>query len=264
MNTSVRGADRALMIFEAFETAKRQLSLRELALRCDLPVSSCHAVVGTMRQRGYLYSFGRRKELYPTSRIYGLAKTIVEHDPFLARFSEDIEALRDESQETVTVAKRQGDLLQYIFALDSESVVRYAARAGDVRPLHSTANGKALLSTLSDEELEAWLSKTELTVNTAKTIATPEALKSDIDFARKRGYFVASGEYSEDLTAIAVPVSIHNEIITISIAGPTHRVAPKLDRFAEKLLSFKRKVEAITKLDTFSEKTLTQSDHQGA
>src|SRR6185436_9912111 len=115
MNAPVRSADRAVMIFEAFGAAKRQLTLREIAAHCDLPVSSCHALVQTLLQRGYLYTFGRRKELYPNRRLLGLAQTIVDNDPFIARFSADLEALRDECQETVTVGKRQGDVLQYIY-----------------------------------------------------------------------------------------------------------------------------------------------------
>ncbi len=56
---------------------KRQLTLREIANHCDLPVSSCHAVVQTLLQRGYLYTLGGRKELYPNRRLLSLAQAIV-------------------------------------------------------------------------------------------------------------------------------------------------------------------------------------------
>lgn len=249
MNAPVRSADRALMIFEAFEAAKQQLSLRELAVRCDLPVSSCHSLVQTLLQRGYLYTFGRRKELYPNNRIYSLAKTIVENDPFIARFSNELEALRDECNETVTVSKRQGDLLHYIYTLDSLSPVRYAAKPGDFRPLHSTANGKALLSTMAPAELEQWLDTHALEAATTKTIVSRESLLKDIETGRRRGYFVASGEYSPDLDAVAVPVMLRNDVITISLAGPAHRVSPLIEKLAARLLVLKKTLESTMDAD---------------
>lgn len=250
MNTTVRSADRALMILEAFEAAKQQLSLRELAARCDLPVSSCHGLVQTLLQRGYLYTFGRRKEIYPNNRIYSLAKTIVENDPFIARFSSELEALRDECNETVTVSKRQGDLLHYIYTLDSLSPVRYAARPGDFRPLHSTANGKALLGAMSPEEFEQWLDANPLEATTARTIASRQSLLKDIEAGRRRGYFVASGEYTPDLDAVAVPVMLHNDVITVSLAGPTHRVRPLIEKFAARLQALKKSIETTMHADT--------------
>ncbi len=244
MNATVRSADRALMIFEAFEAAKCQLTLRDLATRCDLPVSSCHGLVQTLLQRGYLYSIGGRKELYPNSRIYSLAKTIVENDPFISRFSADLEALRNETNETVTVGKRHGDGLRYIYTLDSLRPVRYAAKPGDIRALHSTANGKAILSMMSSEEFGQWVDARVLEPMTPRTITTKEGLFQDLEQGRERGYFIAAGEYSTDLDAIAVPVELHNDFITISLAGPTQRVAPLLSDFAQRLLAIKQKLEA--------------------
>lgn len=244
MNTSVRGADRAMMIFETFETMKRQLTLREIAAHCDLPVSSCHALIQTLLQRGYLYTLGRRKELYPNWRILGLAQTIVAHDPYIARFSSDLERLRDQCGETVTVGKRHGDGLQYIYTLDCVRPIRYTASPGDIRPLHSTASGKALLSVLTKEELEHWLASNSLQTFTQKTLTTRQRLLKDIDLGRARGYFVASGEHLEGLDVIAVPIVLHNDVISVALAGPSNRMRPSIGKFAARLLDLKKKFEA--------------------
>ena len=51
----VKAAARALDLFEAFSEAQRPLTLTELAQRIGAPMSSCHALVRTLRARGYLY-----------------------------------------------------------------------------------------------------------------------------------------------------------------------------------------------------------------
>lgn len=244
MNISVRGADRALMIFEAFESAKRQLTLREIAGLCNLPVSSCHALVKTLLHRGYLYTLGRRKELYPNRRILSLAQVIVENDPFLARFVPDLEALRDQCGETVTIGKRQDDVLQYVYTLECPHPIRYAGKPGEFRPLHSTASGKALLSTLPERELDAWLDANPLRAITPKTITSRKKLVKDIDAGRSRGYFIASGEHAQDAYVIAVPVALHNDVIAVALAGPTYRMRPSSTKFAARLRALKRRLEA--------------------
>jgi DNA-binding IclR family transcriptional regulator len=231
------------MIFEAFEAMKRQLTLREIAAHCDLPVSSCHALVQTLLQRGYLYTLGRRKELYPNRRILSLAQTIVDNDPFIARFSADLEAMRDACQETVTVGKRQGDVLQYIYTLDCPQAIRYAAKPGDSRPLHSTATGKALLSVLPQEELDEWLRTASLKAITSKTITSRQRLLKDIEAGRARGYFIGAGEQSEDLDVVSVPVFLNNDVIGIAIAGPSYRVKPAMAKLAGRLLALKKRLE---------------------
>lgn len=232
------------MILEAFEAMQRPASLRELADFCDLPVSSCHAVVQTLLQRGYLYTVGRRKELYPNRRIFSLARTIVEHDPFLARFAEQLEALRDETGETVAVAKRQGDVFVYLYTLPCPRPIGYAAKPGDFRPLHSTASGKALLSVLMPEEMERWLTANPLKATTTKTITSKQRLVRDIEAGRQRGYFFGAGEYTEDADAVAVPVLLPLDVVAVSIAGPIHRMKPMMESFGKRLVMIKKEMES--------------------
>lgn len=244
MTAPVRGADRAIMVFEAFEEMKREASLREVAEYCGLPVSSCHAIVQTLLQRGYLYTVGKRKELYPSRRLFSLGQTLVANDPFIAHFSEQFAALRDETEETVTVAKRQGDLLLYLYTLESPHPIRYAGQPGQFRPLHSTAGGKALLSVLTPEELDNWLDSNDLEVRTPNTIIDRDRLKENIEEEKKKGYFVQSGEQVAGGEAVAVPISLLSDTIVVAVAGPIERMVPKRSQVGKCLISLKKEIEA--------------------
>ncbi len=97
----VRTADRTLAIFEAFEAACRPMLLSELAQRARVPVSSCHGLVQTLLERGYLYSLGRRKDIYPTRRLLDVAQRIVRHDPLLERIEPVLHELRDRTRAVI-------------------------------------------------------------------------------------------------------------------------------------------------------------------
>jgi DNA-binding IclR family transcriptional regulator len=243
MNASVRSADRTLAIFETFALLGRQLQLRELAELCEMPASTCHGLVQTLLNRGYLYTLGQRKELYPSRRLLTLGRAIEAGDPFLSRVAGVLEALRDDCGETVTVGKRQADRVLYLYALDGPRAIRYAAQAGDLRALHSTALGKALLSSIDSSSLRQWLKGRELQAVTSRTITSPARLMREIAQGRERGFFVARGEQAEDLTAVAVPVLRHDEVLGLSLAGPASRIDPLAERLGAHLLRVKRELE---------------------
>lgn len=46
--------ERVIDIFEAFQASQRPLSLTDLAEAAKIPKSTCHTIVATLTQRGYL------------------------------------------------------------------------------------------------------------------------------------------------------------------------------------------------------------------
>src|SRR5580700_4233866 len=92
-------AERVLAILEMFERERRPLSLKELSEYCQIPTSTCHALVQTLLKRSYLYHTGRRKDLYPTGKLYDIGVTVVANDGILQRLRPVMEALRESTRE---------------------------------------------------------------------------------------------------------------------------------------------------------------------
>jgi len=74
---------------------------------------------------------------------------------------------------------------------------------------------------------------------TTRTIATPEALRAELEKTRRRGYAVDDEELEEGLRCIAVPVldAQRLPVAAVSVSGPSFRVtAQKLPAIANQLL----------------------------
>lgn len=216
--------ERAFAILETFERECRPLSMKELADTCRIPPSTCHSLVHALLGRGYLYQTGRRKDLYPTRRLYDLGATIIAHDPVLQRMEPIMQDLREATRETVILGKRHGRRVVYLAVLEGPQVIRYSARPGDSKPLHSTCIGKALLSAMKQEDLHKLLADAPLPRVTPATITDIDRLLADIAAGREAGCFVTRGENVPDVTAMAVPVAINNELYGLAVAGPSHRM----------------------------------------
>ncbi len=222
--SSVTAIERVIDIFEAFQVSQRPLSLTELAEAVDIPKSTCHAIVSTLTSRGYLYSLTRPRALYPTKRMYDVARDILEKDPFIERATPLLERLRDTSRETVILGKRQGDSVVYLQVVEGLHPIRYSAKPGDIKPLHSSSIGKALLGSLKEPELRSWLQDRQLPAVTSSTMTDAQVLIDDILQSRRAGYFRTRGENVSDVWAVSAFLSVNKETLAVAIAGPGHRM----------------------------------------
>ncbi|MFA7439161.1 IclR family transcriptional regulator [Castellaniella sp.] len=236
-NTSVTSVDRLLSLFEAFRDSRQPLSLTKLAETIGMPKSSCHAMVSTLIERGYLYTLSRPRALYPTRRMHDIMQDVSAHDPFILRATPTLERLRNTTQETIILGKRQGDSVIYLQIVESPHPIRYTAQPGVFKPLHSSSIGKALLGSLKESELQAWLQGRVLPAVTARTKAGHAVLLADLEESRKRGYYVTRGENISDVWAVSASIPIHGDVFGVAVAGPQHRIEPCVEELARLLIA---------------------------
>jgi IclR family transcriptional regulator, acetate operon repressor len=233
----VKTAGRTLDLFETFAKMQTPLSLSELARALNAPPSSCFNLIRALQARGYLYSVQPRRQLYPTRRLFDVAGAIVAGEPWMARIEPILMRLRNQTHETVILGKRQGDRVVYLNIIDGPQSIRYTARAGDLKPLHSSSIGKALLGVLDPTELADTLKRLTLNRVTEATITDRDALLANLDRGRKLGYFVTMGENVADVMAVAATVRLEGDVYGIAIAGPIHRMENDLAHHVSALMA---------------------------
>jgi IclR family transcriptional regulator, acetate operon repressor len=228
-------AERVLAILEMFERERRPLSLKELSEYCQIPTSTCHTLVQTLLKRSYLYNTGRRKDLYPTRKLYDIGVVVVANDLILQRLEPAMQALRESTQETIILGKKYKDSVIYLEVLEGPQTVRYSAKVGDNKPLHSTCIGKTILSGLPPDEIRRWLADHPPEQVTDNTITSYARLMDNLQEGKKLGYFTTRGENVPDVSAIAVPLSVNNETFGLAVAGPSHRIDARFDEIIRAL-----------------------------
>jgi IclR family transcriptional regulator, acetate operon repressor len=162
--------------------------------------------------------------VYPTRKMFDIATAIASGEPWVRRLLPKLEALRDRTRETAILGKEQGGRVIYLAVLDGPQNIRYTAKPGDLKPLHSSSIGKALLSALKPAEQSDVIAKLSLAAMTEATITDRERLKAEIAQTAARGYSITSGENVADVMAIAKAVSFGGDTYGIAVAGPMHRM----------------------------------------
>ena len=223
--------DRTLDLLELFAQEKRPLSLSDLARLLGIPMSSCHDVVQALQARGYLYELAPRGGYYPTQRLQRLGKEIADHDPVVARAELLLRSLRDTLDESVLLSKVAGLQATYLLAFEPTHPLRFQVKVGDnVRSLHATSGGKALLASLDDRAFDAYLKTASLKALTERTIADKTALRQDIETGRQRGWFLNQGESLDGVTTLSAPFRWNAALYMVTVAGPASRLDTKLEQ----------------------------------
>jgi IclR family transcriptional regulator, acetate operon repressor len=238
------GAQRTLDIFAAFAHEQRPLSISELARLLKIPGSTCHGLVKSLEQLGYVTEIHRLKGYYPTRLLLQHATHIARYDPIPALVQPILADLRDHGGETIVFGKRARQQAVYLDVLTSPAGLRHIVSPGDTRPLYACAIGKALLSAFPPEERARMLSKFDFKPITPNTRLDSKQLAQDIEKGIARGWFVSDGEYTDGVMALAVPVHVDGDVYGIVMTGPQARMRKNLSSQVDLMLAAKRKIES--------------------
>lgn len=218
----VRAAARVLDILDLLKTAPEGASLSEIAVSVDLPKSSVFRYLATLGSRGYVEQ--------DDAGIYRFGLALLLSNPryrqiLAARAKPYLEKLRDRFQETINLAVLDGNRITYLEIVESQRAMRFAARPGDRDPIHSSALGKAIASTLGEVRVREILEAEGMPKRTPHTITDVEGLLGELEVTRKRGYALDNRENEEDGRCVAVPIPGTATPAALSLSAPAVRMS---------------------------------------
>jgi DNA-binding IclR family transcriptional regulator len=136
-----------------------------------------------------------------------------------------LERLRDEAGEATVLATPANGVMVYVTFFDSAHTVGVRERLGTIRPMHASALGKAWLSTLPDDALDAELGRISYSGGTPNAVRGPIELRRQVIEARERGWAVDVDESVDGGSCVAAPAAIGDVTVgAVAISAPTARM----------------------------------------
>ena len=244
-SNSLKSVERSFQILE-FVRDNEPVTLTQVSEALDLSKSTMHRHLSTLVSVGYL---GREDGHYRVSfEFLSYANRIHLREPSYPMIKRKVRYLADESEELVQFTTHEDGRLVYLFNETGQSGLVSQSDARTFRPLHSTAGGKAILSTWSRAEIEAYIDRNGLEPVTEQTITDPDALFEELERIRERSYATNTEETVEGLGAISVPIE-HPEdgaVGALGISGPINRVGD--GTHSQLLLDVKKELELNIRL----------------
>lgn len=217
---------------------ENQCGVTEIARTLDINKTSVSKTLRSCEARKVIVQdpSTRRYEIGP--RAYAWALAYRWQHPVLRQAEGVVRALRDKTQETVSLYVRAGLSRVCVYREESPHSLRRVIGLGSRFPLHLGAAGKVLLAWLSPKEQQALLNALERDVF-AETPWMKDALLAELDVIRKTGYAVSSGEREAGVTAIAAPIVVNGACVAaLSCSGPSGRIAAHgIDQLAVEIIA---------------------------
>jgi len=226
----VKSAVRVLDIFEFFAHQRAPATIQDVAAAQGYPHSSTTTLLNSLRDRGYLSYDPQAKTYVPTLRLVMLGRWMLEEPNRTFGVQRMQEQLQQLTGESVILASREGGMARYIQVLSSAAVVRLTVPSGTLRPLHRTAAGIMLLSTLEGDELQAALAASLEIEPIAARAEIHKAVEPAIVLAKRRGWTVSRGKMTTGAGVVAtlLPDYPDADPMAVAIGAPLERLDEKL------------------------------------
>ena len=240
----VQALDRAFALLDLLGESDTPLGLAQVAASLQLHKSTAHRFLMVLEKHRMVERTANGKFRLGL-RLFDLGNRAIEQYDLRDRAQPHLRRLVTETEETAHLCILEGAHVIYIDKIEPARSVRMITRIGASNPLHCTSVGKAILAFLPDERCNDVLRRIRFERFTTRTIATVEALRTEIEKTRRRGYAVDDEEFEEGLRCIAVPVldAQRLPVAAVSVSGPSFRVtAQKLPAIANHLLQCVRAI----------------------
>ena len=234
----VQALDRDFAVLYLLGESETPLGLAQVAASLKLHKSTAHRFLMVL-ERHHMVERTTGGKFRLGLRLFDFGNRAIEQYDLRDRAQPHLRRLVAETEETAHLCILEQAHVIYIDKIEPTRSVRMITRVGASNPVHCTSVGKAMLAFLPEERIADVIRRTRFERFTSRTIATAEALKTEIEKTRRRGYAVDDEEFEEGLRCIAVPVldAQRFPVAAVSVSGPSFRVtAQKLPAIANQLL----------------------------
>jgi IclR family acetate operon transcriptional repressor len=174
---------------------------------------------------GYVRRDPSKRYTVVSERFLPMATADGHHVDWHEAINPILERIRDEVGESTLLATPANGVMVYVTFFDSPHTVAVRERLGTVRPMHASALGKAWLSALPPEELDATLGQIDYSTGTDLAPSGPLDLRKRVGEASERGYAIDIGESVDGVTCVAAPARIGEVAVgAVAVSAPSDRL----------------------------------------
>lgn len=223
--SGARSLRRAVGMLSLIRQRGEALTVAEMAATLAIPKSTAYDLVHAMLDEGLLTPVdGARFALGHI--LHELGQGYRAQVDILREGTRVVQALRDETGETVQLSAMDGPLMHVLLKQEGFRAVRIISNTGSRVPVNWAAAGRLLVSDLDDAALRRLLSATVAPSPTGRAETDVDRLITQIRAFRAQGHAVEIGETNEHAGCLAAPVldAEGHVLAAISLAAPEQRL----------------------------------------
>ncbi|MBP2075858.1 IclR family transcriptional regulator [Oceanobacillus polygoni] len=189
-------------ILRAFTDEKNEWGVNELSRHLEMPVSSLHRMITTLKQE-YILEYSEQTNKYRIGIDFIRMASIISSNVNINKIVRPyLESLSTELHHSIYFAMyySQYKKLSFIDSVKSSSALQYVLDLGVLEPIHIAASGKTILAYLSNLEVAAVLESEKVSVSEKNEIL------EELARIRSQGYAITANERKKGAMSIGSPI----------------------------------------------------------
>jgi DNA-binding IclR family transcriptional regulator len=237
-------SEKTLRVLAAAVTHRR---FADITRATGLAKATTHRILESLTGLGYLVT-SADGSYRPGPQLLVLAGAAIDAVDLGVLAGPVVARLVDSAQCTVHVGGVAGDEIVYLLRQDSPvKPYKMPSRVGQTIPMHTSGIGKAVLASLSDAELDAFLARAPLAPRTERSITDAARLREELALIQRRGYATDDEENVPGVVCVAAPVRDMSGRVTRGLSVSTisiDRPLADLETLAPAVIAAARELEA--------------------
>jgi IclR family KDG regulon transcriptional repressor len=221
----VPAIDKCFAILGLLARSKEPMGISDISGKLDLNKSTVFNILHTLMDLNVLENQSDGKFVFGT-RFYVLGNIAGTRSAFIQTARPYLQVISEKTKLSAFLGLRSDLQTILIDKVDSAYGIKVSSEIGMQMPVLAGAGIKAMLSQLSDEEIDEILRRTELKRYTPNSIIDKGAYKREVLEVRREGIAYDREEYIEGMIAFAIPLKANGRDLQAAIwaVGLTHQV----------------------------------------
>lgn len=223
--TRLSSVANAILLMKSFSDERSEIGITTLAEHLGLAKSTVHRLASTLVEAGMLEQNKETGKYHLGLAVFELGSLVRRKIDISFEAKPWLMTLREQTGETVDLSILDHGGVVCVNFLESQKVNRISSGIGLRKPIHCTAQGKALIAFQPMEIIERIITA-KLERRTPRTMMKSAVLLDEFAKIRARGYATDDEEYETGVRGIAAPIRDDNgnSVAAVGVTGPTQRL----------------------------------------
>ena len=238
VSSRVTSTAKALRSLDCFSPARTELTLAQISRLLSMPKSTLLNQIRTLEEAGYLLRIRDGQAYRLGYKVMQLSYCAQAGSPVAQYAIPVMEDLQSATGDIIYLTSHiDGKVFYMECVYPSRRSISYSV-SGKTLPMHCTGCGKAMLSQMPTEQVEAIIRKHGLPPITQNTITDHDQLMEALATYRRKGYALDNEEETMGVKCVAMAIRTGRGDVAgaISISGPAISITPEVvDQYSDLL-----------------------------
>jgi IclR family KDG regulon transcriptional repressor len=196
---------KGFQVLELLANSRNALGVTEITNLLKFNKSTVFNIVHTLLDLGFLDSVPENKVRLGL-KFHDLSRVADPYAVLISKIHPFLEEINRQTRLSVFLGLRSGHKAVIIDKVDSPQGIRVSSEIGMKIPLVAGSHGRALLSQLSDPQLDEILSENKINPFTSRSLTGRNRLKREIQKTREEHFAYDDEGYLEGIRSLAIPI----------------------------------------------------------